>query len=419
MARFLLPSARSGRPQNRTAGAASLGNSDVTKKPDAPNSSIETLLAARTFTRRVLFKGALAAGTMAAAGPYLVRDAFSSSGELNILNWADELPEPVIPEFTKKTGIKVNSTPFSQNEEQINKLQATEGEGFDLCAPTRDRAPQFHELGVLAPYDMSKLKLDNVLPAMLEGSTSVWTWDGGLYHVPHCWGSEAIAWRSDLAPGLTYDKLSYGTLWAPEFKGKMQGRPHSLLLGIGLWWDKTGKLPSNRMLDAFKDEETMKKIYDPILAFAIENKAQVKQFWDSADNTKSGFMENGCVIGQTWDGPALSLKKDGKPVTYMAPQEGAIAWIDGWSLIKAAKNVPQAYEFVNFMHTPEISAMVANGSGYNPVVKGADKFLSEVAKKNFAEAYPGNALDNLWNRPPEPSWYAELRTQYAEKFKAA
>lgn len=62
---------------------------------------------------------------------------------------------------------------------------------------------------------------------------------------------------------------------------------------------------------------------------------------------------------------------------------------------------------------------MADGSGYNPVVKGADAFLSEVAKKNFAEAYPGNALDNLWPRPPEPSWYAELRTQYAEKFKAA
>jgi spermidine/putrescine transport system substrate-binding protein len=183
--------------------------------------------------------------------------------------------------------------------------------------------------------------------------------------------------------------------------------------------DATGKVPSNRMLDAFKDEATMKKIYDPILAFAIANKAQVKQFWDSADNTKSGFMDNGCVIGQTWDGPPLSLKKAGKPVTFMAPQEGAITWIDGWSMTKGAKNIAQAYEWLNFIHTPEISAMVAEGSGYNPVVKGSDAFLSETAKKNFAEAYPGDALSKLWSRPPEPSWFAELRTQYAEKFKAA
>jgi hypothetical protein len=79
------------------------------------------------------------------------------------------------------------------------------------------------------------------------------------------------------------------------------------------------------------------------LPFAIEHKAWIKQFWDSADNTKSGLMENDVWIGQTWDGPALSLKKEGKPVGYQAPKEGAIAWLDGISLLKAAKNIDQAY----------------------------------------------------------------------------
>lgn len=372
----------------------------------------------RQFSRRSLLKAGAAAGAFAAAGPWYVRDALSSSGSLNLLHWDDELPDPVIPDFEKKTGIKINKTPFSQNEEQINKLQATAGQGFDLCQPTRDRSPQFKDLGVLQPFDTNKLKLDNLLPAMLEGSTSVWTWDGKLYHVPHCWGSEAISWRTDLAT-LDYKTLSYGTLWDEPFKGKVQGRPHSLLLGIGLWWDRTGKLPSNRMMDAFKDEATMKKIYDPILKFAIEKKAWIKQFWDSADNTKSGFMENGVVIGQTWDGPALSLKKQGKPVSYMAPQEGAIAWLDGWAMPIGAKNVAQAYEWINYLHTPEVSAKVADGSGYNPVAKGADALLSAVAKKNFTDAFPDDATSKLWHRPPEPSWFAELRTQYAEKFKAA
>ena len=253
---------------------------------------------------------------------------------------------------------------------------------------------------------------------MLEGSTSVWTWDGKLYHVPHCWGSEAIAWRTDQAK-LDYKTLSYGSLWNEEFKGKVQGRPHSLLLGIGLWLDASGKVPSNRMADAFKDEASMKKIYDEILKVALAKKAWVKQFWDSADNTKSGFMENGCVIGQTWDGPALSLKKQGKPVSFMAPQEGAIAWLDGWAMPTGAKNIAQAYEWLSYVHAPETSAKIADGSGYNPVAKGADGFLSEAAKKNFLEAFPDDATSKLWHRIPEPTWFAELRTQYAEKFKAA
>src|SRR3546814_4964453 len=53
-----------------------------------------------------------------------------------------------------------------------------------------------------------------------------------------------------------------------------------------------------------------------------------------------------------------------------------------------AKNIAQAYEWVNYVHSPEVSAKVADGSGYNPVVKGADKLLSDVARKNFEEAYP-------------------------------
>ncbi len=381
--------------------------------------STQELVRLASLSRRNLMKSAVALGAVGFATPIVTRNALSSSGEMNIIMWSDEFPGDVIPNFEKSSGIKVNQTPFSQNEEQINKLQATSGEGFDLCQPTRDRAPQFKDLGVLAPYDMGKLtNTGNILPSMLEGSKSVWTWEDGLYHLPHCWGTEAMAVRTDLYKG-DMAQLSFGSLWDDGVKGHVLGRPHSLLLGIGLWMDGNGKLPSNRMLDAFKSEEDMKKIYDQILPFAVEHKPWIKQFWDSADNTKSGLLENDCWIGQTWDGPILSLKKDGKPVTYQAPKEGAITWLDGISLLKAAKNTDQLYAFLNYLHTPEVSAMVADGSGYNPVVTGADALTSAAFKKNFQEAYPGDALGKLWHRPPEPSWYAELRTQYADKLKSA
>ena len=381
-------------------------------------STQETLRAAM-ISRRSLLKASAALGAVGFASPLYVKNAFSSSGELNLLMWSDEFPGDVIPNFEKASGVKVNQTPFSQNEEQINKLQATGGEGFDLCQPTRNRAPQYKDLNVLAPFDMNKLtNTGNLLGSMLEGSTSLWTWEDGLYHLPHTWGSEAISYRTDLYKG-DLSQLSYGSLWDEEVKGHVQGRPHSYLLSIGLWWDGTGKMPTNRMLDGYKDEDNFKKVWDPILAFAIEHKAWVKQFWDTADNTKSGLMENDVWIGLTWDGPPLSLKKEGKPVNYTAPKEGAIAWLDGLSLLKPAKNVDQAYAFLNYLHTPEVSAAVAEGSGYNPVVTGADALLSDVAKKNFAEAFPGDALKKLWHWPAEPSWYAEIRSQYADKFKAA
>ncbi len=379
----------------------------------------ELMLSARSFSRRTMLKSAAAAGAVVAAGPMIVKDAFSSSGELNLLMWSDEFPDPVIPNFEKASGIKVNQTPFSQNEEQINKLQATGGEGFDLCQPTANRAPQYKDLAVLAPFDTNKLKnMSALIPSMIGNSQGLWTWDGGLYHLPHCWGSEALSFRTDLYKGdLT--KLSYGSLWDEEVKGHTQGRGHSFLLGIGLWWDYTGKQPSNRMVDGYKDEASFKKLWDPILAFAIEHKPWVKQFWDSADNTKSGLMENDVWIGQTWDGPPLTLKKEGKQVSYQAPVEGAIVWLDGVSLMKSAQNVDQVYEFINYLHTPEVSAQVSDGSNYTPVVTGADALTSDAFKKNFQEAFPGDALDHVWPWPAEPSWYAEIRSQYVDQFTAA
>jgi spermidine/putrescine transport system substrate-binding protein len=379
----------------------------------------ELLLTARSFSRRTMLKSAAAAGAIAAVGPMYVRDAFSSSGELNLLMWSDEFPDPVIPNFEKASGIKVNQTPFSQNEEQINKLQATGGEGFDICQPTCNRAPQYKDLQVLAPWDTNKLKhMSDLVPSMIGNSKNLWTWDDGLYHLPHVWGSEALSFRTDLYKGdLT--KLSFGSLWGDDVKGHTQGRGHSFLLGIGLWWDYSGKQPSNRMVDGYKDEDSFKKLWDPILKFAIDHKSWVKQFWDSADNTKSGLMENDVWIGQTWDGPPLSLKKEGKPVSYQAPVEGAIVWLDGLSLMKSAKNTEQAYEFVNYLHTPPVCAQVCDGSNYNPVVNGADALTSAAFKKNFQEAYPGDALDHVWPWPAEPGWYAEIRSRYVDQFTAA
>ncbi|KRO90033.1 MAG: extracellular solute-binding protein [Paracoccaceae bacterium] len=368
--------------------------------------------------RSFLKTSAIGVGSMAA--PSIISfKALASSGELNLMNWSDEFMGDVIPDFEKATGIVVNQTPFSQNEEQINKLQATGGEGFDLISPTVNRAPQYRDLDVIAPYDMGRLKnVGNLIGSMVKASEDLWTWGGGLNHLPHCWGSEAISYRTDLYKGDP-SQISYGSMWDEGVKGHVQGRPHSFLLSIGLWWDASGKMASNRMLDGYKDEDSFKKVWDPILAFAIENKAFVKQFWDSADSTKSGLMENDVHIGLTWDGPALSLKKDGKPVNYVAPIEGAITWIDGLSLMKSAQNVDAAYEFLNYLHTPEVSAKFSEAAGYNPVVVGADQFTSDVFKKNFQEAFSGDALSKLWAWPPEPTWYAEIRSQYADKFKAA
>ncbi len=379
--------------------------------------SRETRTTAGAIGRRRMLRCA-AAGATLATGPWPVRNALSTSGELHILGWADQLKDPILSRFTETTGIRVIATHFEQERDQMGKLTAGEAD-FDLCQPALRQAPEFKEAGRLAPFDINRLpNSGNVIASLLEASKRLWTWDGGLHFLPHCWGGEGISWRTDLTT-LEYRSLSYGTLWNEEYKGKVQGRPHSLLLGIGLWLDAIGKLPTNHMHDALKDEATMQSIYDRIFATAMEKRPWIGRFWDTAASVVAGFMEKGSVIGQTWDGPAASMKRDGKPVSYMAPQEGAITWVDGWALTAAAANVEQAHALLDYLMTAEISALVAETSHYNPAIVGADAHMSEPARRSFTDAYPEDALQRLWFRPPEPQWFTRLRVRYAERFRSA
>ena len=212
----------------------------------------------KTITRRTLLKGMAATSAAAAVGPWIIsHDALASSGTLNIMMWSDYLPKPFREKFTEATGIKIKHTPYGSNEELLNKLKATKGRGFDLISPTNDRGSQWKDLGVLGSFDMSKVPSDTVLPSMLKISEG-FSWDDEPRHLPYLWGTEALSWRADKW-SREYGDLSYGDLWLPEMKGKVMGRPHSTMLGIGLYLDGTGQLPSNRMLDAYKDEENMRR----------------------------------------------------------------------------------------------------------------------------------------------------------------
>jgi hypothetical protein len=49
-------------------------------------------------------------------------------------------------------------------------------------------------------------------------------------------------------------------------------------------------------------------------------------------------------------------------------------------------------------------------------VKGASDLLDDATKKNFAEAYPEDALDNLWWYVSEPAWFVP-GTEYRDKYR--
>ena len=371
------------------------------------------------FSRRTVLKGATTAGAAALATPLYVKSAMASSGEINILMWSDYLPEKFLNEFQEASGIKVNYTGIGSNEEIINKMKATKGQGFDIVSPTNNRSLQWEPLELLQPFDMSKVPIDKVNPAMAKIGVDAWNFgDKGAHWLPHIWGTEGIAWRID--KWLPAEEgPSYGDVWSEANAGKTMGRAHSMMLGAGLYMERVGEMEAGSVWAAYNDEETMRKVWGQITDWCIARKDRIKLIWNDADTQKNGLLNDGVIVGQTWDGPPLSLKNAGEPVNYQAPVEGAMAWVDGMSMPIGAKNVEQVYEFVKFAFEAKPAGEAIDSHGYNSPVLGADKFAGQVYKDNFAEAYPGDALANLNPWPAEAPWYADVRTEFVNKFKSA
>lgn len=372
----------------------------------------------RLSRRSVLKAGAAVAGAVAAPG-IVSPKVLASSGEVNILMWSDYLPASFVDSFTAKTGIKINFTGIGSNEEILNKLKATKGRGFDIASPTMNRAPQWAELELLQPLDMAKIPIDKVNPGMAEKGGAIWAFGGkGTTWVPHIWGTESIAWRTDLWQPKG-DFPSYGDIWAEENAGKTMGRPHSLLLCAGLYLETTGELEPGSMWAAYESEEKMRPIWEKVTDWCIARKKNIKVLWNDADTQKNGLLNEGVIVAQTWDGPPIALKNEGHPVMYRAAKEGAMAWVDGISIPVGAENLEQAYAFIQHCYDAEAAGKAIDTHGYNSPVLGAERYANEQYAKNFADAYPGDALAKLNPWPAEAPWYADVRSQYANKFQSA
>ena len=369
--------------------------------------------------RRTLLKGAAATAGLTLAAPFVSRTwAQGSSGSVNIFAWAGYLNDDILGAFEKATGIKANYTPYGTNDELLNQLRANNGAGFDIIWPTVDRVPNYVEFGLVQPIDESKVEVDRCLPSAWTNSANLGAVvDGKRYQVPADWGTEALAFDREQQP-LEYGSASYGDIWKPESAGKATVRGHSSLVGLGLWLEAEGKLP-RPLLDAFKTPEAQTEIFDVIVAEAIARKGNIVQFWSNENEAQGAFRVNGATIGQTWDSTAAALAKEGLPVGFIAPKEGALAWMEGVAIPSGAANLDQAYAFINWFLTPEAGAAYSNATSINSTAVGAADLLSDEAKAFFAAAYPGDALDRLWWWPVQESWYVAKRNEYQDKFLSA
>lgn len=299
----------------------------------------------------------------------LAAQALAASKELYVYNWSEYMPDSVLADFTKETGIKVIMSTYDSNEALYAKIRMIDARGYDLIVPSTDFVARMHKEGLLLPLDKSKLtNLGNLDPKLMNQAFD----PGNTYSVPYMWGSTAIAvnTKDPIAAGIT----SFADLWKPELKGKIL-LPNDMrgVLGMGL----------KRLGYSLNETDPAKVAEACELLMPLMGNVRV---FDS-DSPKQALLNNEVQAAVLWNGEAFVASGENPDIRYVYPTEGFSLWVDNLCIPKNAANVENAHLFIDYLLRPEVAAFICQEMGYSSPNLAAQEILPAEVRGD-AIVYP-------------------------------
>ncbi|MEL6885343.1 MAG: extracellular solute-binding protein [Pseudomonadota bacterium] len=328
---------------------------------------------------------------------------------LRLLTWGGYAPEDVIAKFEAETGHTVEVT-TSNNEEMIAKLRATNGGGFDLAQPSQDRITSAQEeFGIYKPMDMSKVNTELFIPSMLAATAGNTTYEGEVYGLPHVWGTSGLVVNTAMAG----DVQDYTDLCDASVAGKVSYRlKRPTLIGFAY---SMGLDP----FAAYNDTAKYQDILNQVEAKLTECKPNVKTYWGGGDEIKNLLRSGEVVASMAWDTGGWQLNADNPDITFVAPESGALGWIDTFVLPARGRADDAAYDWINFVMRPDIAAMITNTAGNFTAAVDGDAGVSADLKARYQGSFDQTAIDNIKWYPPVPAGLETLEGATLDRINAA
>ena len=139
-----------------------------------------------------------------------------TENEIYVYNWSEYIPDEVIKQFEKETGIKVRYTTYDSNEAMYAKIKITDGADYDIVVPSTYYVQKMQKEGLIQAIDTTKLtNFSKLNPQLINQPYD----PENKYSVPFMWGTTAIGVNAKYVNPATIS--SWADLWREEFKGKV------------------------------------------------------------------------------------------------------------------------------------------------------------------------------------------------------
>ncbi|WP_018692369.1 extracellular solute-binding protein [Algicola sagamiensis] len=294
--------------------------------------------------------------------------AFSTSVFANqkvvVYNWSQYIPDGLVAQFEKETGIDVEYSTYESNESMYAKLKLMKSSGYDVVVPSAYFVSKMRKEGMLHPVDKTLIpNLKNLDTNLLNKPYD----PNNQYSIPYLWGSTGIAVNGEEIDPKSI--TSWSDLWNQKFAGDVLltddvREVFQIALAIKGYSGNT------------RNEKEIKEAYE-LLKTLMPN---VQAF--NSDAPRMPYLAGDTNIGMIWNGEAWMAKEETKHLHYIYPKEGAIFWVDSFVIPKNASNVKAAHAFINFMLKATSAKKCMEHTGYATPNLAGRALLSNKVKNS-------------------------------------
>lgn len=329
---------------------------------------MKDLINASISRRGVLAGSLVAAGTLAM--PSILR-AQDKSLKVGVYGgyFKDSFDKNIFPDFTKATGIAIESIAEPTGEAWLVQLEQAAKAGqapADLSMMSQVSMLKGQATELWAPIDMAKLKnasglIDRFVNKYPDGRVA---------------GVGAVAWYITLVTNTDVFKeapTSWEALWDPanaDKLGLLALVSNSFLLEVTA---KTYFGGTN----ALDTEEGILKAFEKL----AEVKPNVRLWYRDEAQFEQSLKSGEIPMGQYYHDVTGLAAADGQPVRSTFPKEGGIQDSGCWALSRASTKTDEAHIFIDYMCQPAIQATLSRKVGTAPTVK---RELLDLTDAEFA-----------------------------------